>query len=268
MTNPAPASSRTVLPHMRVSWGGTIGVPAVEQWSNAVAFAPDLSTPGGDEAPSLAELDLMVVSMAAKIRTYFTGPNSYCGAAAKLTWAKTVWVLGNGKQRDTNTSRFDFPDGLFGPVATNPIWEQTYAITLRSDRIRGRGHAGRIYPPLSGGAPQGKTPYLDQGTVDAMSQGVTALLASLIASTAEVLNGGESGPRILFPGIVSAGDTQTGVAPLFTFITRVVTDRVADIQHRRTNQVPRAEGTTYPLYAGGEGKPGAGQNSGQVVAGP
>lgn len=259
-------TNKHVVPHLRLTWGGTLGVPAVEIWSNTLAMVQDLTTPAGDEVPSESEIKALVIAMAPVVQTWFTAPDSIIGNAAQLSWLKAAWVLNTGKQRDTNTAIYDYAPGVFGASATPPIWEQTYALTLRTPLTRGRGHAGRIYPPLNGQTPSGKTPYMDGASAAGMSDRFAACLGSLIAKTADVLNGGETGPRILFPAIVSVGDTEAGLPALTNFITRVVCDRVADIQHRRTNRVPRNEAAESVLFPEGEGGPGQGDpNAGQIV---
>lgn len=241
----APGTKR-VVPQLKLTWGGALGVPNLEIWSNGVTFG----FVDANAAPSEAEVRAVVDAIAEPLRLWHVGAASGISATASLQWTKAVWLLANGKQRDTNTARHDFPANTFGQGGS-AIWAQTYAITLRTKLARGRSHSGRIFPPAVGFQPEAKTPYAAAGSVEGMAAGFAQLLMSMQTAIHLVLNPTNDAvpQRVLVPSVSSPGDTVTGVVPLLEPITGVVVDRVADIQHRRTNRVPRNEGplSAYPV---------------------
>lgn len=238
MTGP----STPVLPHVRLSWGGDLGSPAQDIWTNAVNFRVT------GEAPSNAEFLTMLPGVANLLKGLIESNSNAVSPAAALNWVKLVYVLNTGKQRDTNTALYSFPANAVAVGAGQSVpWFQTYAVTLRTALDRGRGHAGRIFPPPSGGLLAGKTPYADAGFANNLAAVYAGTLSAIRASMMGVLNPGlqelADAPRKLLLTIVSRA-TEKSPVPLLTDVTRIVVDRVADVQHRRTNRVPRNEGTT------------------------
>lgn len=235
MTAPAlnPAT-----PHMRLQFGGSIGVPEVEVWSNGLAFRV------GPEAPSEQELQQIADAVANPIQDFVTNINSQIATAVALKWVKASWVLSSGKNRDVNTALHEYATPFpRGAKASGPIWPQTYAITLRTDLRRGRGHAGRIYVPVCGPAPEGNTPYAPAAYADGLAVQFAALHTGLMTAINAVIQ-----PFARNAGLViHSRATKDGRPATMTDVTSCVVDRVADIQHRRTNRVPRLEGATADL---------------------
>lgn len=234
-----------VLPHLKLSWGGGIGVPKVEVWSNALNFNvfPD--------EPSSAELENAAQACAAPLTAWIQNPAARIGTACYLQWVKAVWVKADGKQRDLNTALYEIPtnDQRSGVMSPNPIWEQTYAITLRTELSRGPGHAGRIFPPLSGPLPENNTsPYAAVTVIDGMTTAFGQMIQGVLSALQGTMNGGVGGPRNIYPVVVSRR-TATNPTPKLTTITRAVMDRVADIQHRRVNRVERNEGAEVTIVS-------------------
>jgi hypothetical protein len=228
--------TKVYTPHLRVSWGGALGVPEVEIWSNTVNFVDSTGT-----VPTEPEILDIAGGIWTPIRDWFVDSGSIIGPAASLKWLKVVWVLANGHQRDVNTVVHDFAANVFGTGNQGiPIWEQSYCLTLRTAIARGRSHSGRIYPPLNGGAPEAKTPYMAAGSANVMAANFATCLMAIQAGITASFDPAVTNFR---PSVVSPGDTVRGTGPLTQPITGVVVDRVADIQHRRTNRVPRLEGT-------------------------
>lgn len=236
MTAPGAA---LVVPHMRLTWGGTIGTPPVDEWSNGLAFSVL------PEAMSAEELGLAVDTCAITIDKWIKSNGASIGIAVQLTWVKAVWVNADGKNRDVNTEVLDLgTSGGRGNNTVNPSWNQAYALTFRTDVTRGRGHSGRIYPPLSGKNPTGNTPYLEKTEADLMAQAFATCITELKADIGAAQTPQFSRPVV--PVVVSRR-TPDGRAPILTPIKRVVVDRVADVMHSRTRQVPRAEGATFSI---------------------
>jgi hypothetical protein len=121
----------------------------------------------------------------------------------------------------------------------HPPWYQTYVITFRTAVGRGRAHAGRIYPPLAG--PHGLaagSPYIAAADATAMATAAAAFLSSCADRLHQVR--GLTSVDYAHPVVVSPGSHQKGTQPLAYDITGCEVDRVPDVMHSRTRQVPRA----------------------------
>lgn len=218
---------------MRVTWGGSLGIPAVEIWSNGLAYRV------GPEAPSAAELEAVADAVANPIQDFVTNVNAQIGSAASLEWTKATWLLNNGRQRDTNTAIHDYATPYpRGAKTTNPIWEQSYCVTLRTALNRGRGHAGRIYLPLAGPNPEGTTPYAPASYADNLA----ALFQTFYTQMNTAINGALPGTGRSAHMAISSRGTADNPIPLLTNVTGAVVDRVPDVQRRRVNRVQRLEG--------------------------
>lgn len=135
-----------VVPHLRLSWGGTLGVPPVEIWTNTLKWANDQS-----QAPDAGALESALLAIKAPLTTWFKSSAAQIGLNAALTWIKLNYIQANGLQRDVNTVQQDVTATVGATTFVNsPIWIQSYALTLRTGLKRGRGHAGRIFPPNCG----------------------------------------------------------------------------------------------------------------------
>lgn len=227
-----PFPGTPVLPHLRLSWGGDLGTPPLDIWSNSIAFRIANGT-----AASAAELAQYADAVKANLSGLITAPVFAVSPAVSLRWIKAVWVLNTGKQRDQDTAMYEFPQPVRGGGAAVP-WTQSYAITFRTNVKRGRGSAGRIFPPACGPMPEGDTPYAPAQFVNNYALNFASTLRGLEVTLNDVLNDPN---RTAFQVIVSRG-TAEKPEPLLTDVQAVVMDRVADVQHRRTNRVPRLEG--------------------------
>lgn len=228
-------------PHLRISFGGTIGDTSVgEIWSNTIRYVL-----AGQAAPSANTLQTVADNVAAPLSAWFSSAAALISSVANLTYVKATWVLDTGKQRDSNTAQHEYAaPGPTGGHSFNPIWEQSYVITLRSGLKRGRGHAGRIYPPLSGNGPTGVTPYCSAADATGMAHAFALGMTQIATAISNVVEPG--GPTGGF-AVVSPGSRNAGTLPLYQYIQTVVVDRVADIMHSRTNRVKRLEGTPSPI---------------------
>lgn len=233
--------AKTWLPHLKITLGGVLGSPAVEIWSCGLRYYPaSPSTP-----PTPNQLQGVADAVAPDASAWMSAPEGAISKSAYLTYVKAVWVLNTGKQRDANTAMHDFASPVQGGGNNAAaIWEQSYALTFRTAVNRGRGHSGRIYPPISGTGPAVGQPYCAAGDANVMASNGALLLTNAATHVAGVIE--PSGPTGGF-AVMSVGDTVGGITPLATYITAVVCDRVADIQHRRVNRVPRLEGTTTTI---------------------
>lgn len=234
-------------PHLKLTWGGTIGDPEVEQWTNGLRFI-DFSEGG---LPDDGDLQTALNELAPIIQTWFLNPDLGIGNAARLVWAKLNKLDESGLQPG-NTIRHDFPAAIWGPTAANPSWNQTFAITFRTASQRGRAHAGRIFPPLMAAQPAGKSPYVNKVVADLCAQATGQLLGNLSIALNASLGGVGAAGRNFVPAVVSPGLKSKGTQEMRAQITSVVMDRVPDTQHRRTKQVNRNEGSPYVILYGGD----------------
>lgn len=238
----------TYLPHVKVSFGGTLGVPPVEEWSNTVRFKiwrEGMGIEQDDPTDSSAiltsgDLDAALEVVAAPLQAWIQRPTSLISSTARLSWVKVHMIGDNGRHMDTLSHRLDF-GGYGGPIGSpQPHWYQTVALTLRTELSRGRSHSGRIFPPMVAAVPEGSTPYISF----AQAGGMAASFATCLDEISSALNGLLVMNSHAYP-VVASPATNTGPNPggaLLQRITGVVTDRVADVQHRRTRQVARSEG--------------------------
>lgn len=239
----------TVVPHLRLSWGGTLGVPAAEIWTNTLKWANDQTL-----APTRAALVGAVAAVAAPLSAWFTSTEAEIHNTCKLTWIKLNYIQANGLQRDTDTVLYELAPAVAGGSAeAGQHWIATYAITLRTGLSRGRGHAGRIYPPQTGRPSTftAATGYLATGSADDMA----LKFGTVIRDIRDAMNAalGLEQPPFLNEGVaydavvISASQTGDARPPQSNEIVSVVVDRVPDIQHRRTNRLPRSEGATVVI---------------------
>lgn len=225
------------VPHVRLSFGGTLGVPPLETWSNTLRWR---SLSG--HVPTPAELATIAQQAGAGAIApwFYHATTNICGAAA-LTWVKATWVQANGHQRDLVTATWTPTGSITGAISAGCNFITTHAITLRTDVLRGRGHAGRIYPPMIAVGPEYPTNYIPLAKATEMAQSAALRLLQGIAVSIEGSLPGTGNWRCY---IMSKGNEVTGVQPLASPVQTVVVDRVPDIQHRRSKSVPRAEGAT------------------------
>jgi hypothetical protein len=235
----------TVVPHLRLSWGGTLGVPEAEIWTNTVKWANDQSV-----VPSRDQLVLGAAAAAVPLKAWMAATTSEIHNTVKLTWIKLNYIEANGLQRDNDTVLFDVvPPQAGSNGLPGALWIQSCAITLRTGLSRGRGHAGRIYPPMVG-----KNTSIDASTGYFTAAAATAMalaFGTCIRNTRNAMNAamGMVDGAAYDAVVISASQTGDARPPQSNEIISTVCDRVPDIQHRRTNRLPRAEGTTTIIAA-------------------
>jgi hypothetical protein len=236
MTSPGGHNSAiSWLPHVRVAWGGQLGTSG-EIWTSSLKwlYADDAFAPAG------IVLDNILDVAQTRIGNWFADAANGISSFAHMGWVKANWILASGLQAAGDTHYKEFGP-VSGQVASNnPPFYQTYALTLRSGLTRGRAHSGRIFPPMVG-FPTAADGYC------AAAQATTAAtsFATMLSQANADISGLGPNPGVF--SILSPGNTTKGQAPTSQFITGVVMDRVADVQHRRTNHLARQEGTLAPV---------------------
>jgi hypothetical protein len=228
-----------VQPHVRASWGGVLGNPGVEVWTNSINMMG--LTGGATAGADGASLRGLLPALATIVSDWFhargdTGRGiSAISSTAQLTWVKLNFIGANGKYRDNpNTLMLATP--VFGGGQTNAttpipgtIWQQSSVISLLTGQARGRGSHGRIYPPACG-LPVGNDGYMDAALTTAMQQNAVRLLGDLNKLV------GAGGSGLQFNACVVSAESK-GRAPINTPITRLHVDRIPDVQRRRVNRL-------------------------------
>jgi hypothetical protein len=205
-------------------------------------------------APTREGLVGAAEAVATPLRTWFGAAGARIGPNAHLEWIKLNYIEANGLQRDTDTVIFDVVPSEPGMTSgVSPIWIQSYALTLRTGLSRGRGHAGRIFPP-NAGLPSdfdGASGYLAAGTATAMATAFGTCIRDIRNAMNAAL--GLEQPPFLNEGVaydlvvISASKTGDTRPPQSNEVVSVVCDRVPDVQHRRSNRLARAEGATIVI---------------------
>lgn len=232
----------TWVPHYRVSWGGSLGIPAMEQWSNTLRFRTSDDVLGiGAPVLSHDELQRISDALAVILSGWILDNSALIGHDVGLEYVKTNWVNSAGLQPDQDTiisPVTPVPRSPFTASATS--WIMSYALTLRTAKARGRCHAGRIYPPAPVVLNDINTPYCSIGAATGMATAFARVIWAAQEAFDSELNGNIGNNT--FAGVASPGDSATGKPALWEPITGVVCDRVQDVMHSRNRQVPRAEG--------------------------
>jgi hypothetical protein len=224
----------TWTPHVQISFGGTIGVSNPEVWT--CGFKWNLVDPLSEPTPD--QLQACLGTLSTDIAAWFGGSGtnqSFIGIDAALTYVKLNMVEATGLQRAGDTIRTDLTTPVNGPQNVGVPWHQTYAVTLRTALHRGRSHSGRFYPPLVAVQPDIGSPYCSLVAANGMASAAATLVTSInndLGSHAGMLG---------HIAVMSPGNTAKGTTPTHQNVTGVVVDRVADVQHRRTDRVARNE---------------------------
>lgn len=239
----------TWLTHIRLQYGGTLGGGAEEIWSNTVNFKINADRGGnvGSVLPTGSQLEDALDDLVVPLKAWYARAATGISASAQLTYAKLNSIKTDGHQADQNTHLREFAGVAGGVAGINPPWFVSLANTLRTDYKRGRAHSGRVFPPVIAIPAGNGSPYIS----DAAATAAAASFATALNEIALAIggNGPLPSPGGCFPVVISPV-TATGPDPggaLALPVTRVVCDRVHDVQHRRTNRVPRSEGAAAPI---------------------
>lgn len=233
--------SKVWNPHLLIAWGGTMGSPGLDVWTNTLKAIVQESD--GVTLTSLTEEEqgLWLDDAQAVISTFFTSGTTYkvYGSAVYLNWAKANMIGADGKYVYPVTTVHDYSTPPNNTGAGSPDWRQSIAITLRTGLQRGPARVGRFYPAQTpGGCESAGSPYIATANATAIKTAAQTLVNSL--NTITVTDSPLPSGKIVTISCVSAGETAVGVEPSFNYVTSVEVDRVFDTQRRRTNRVPRS----------------------------
>lgn len=259
----------TVLPHIKIAWGGSLGDPGMEVWTNSIGWMAKTDsnwTNIVNRGVSGTQDNISALSTAigqwfqtpCSTETADTEKGAGINPQANLEWVKLNIIGANGKYLFASNTFF-YPVAISGggTMAGNslysPPWQMTTAITLRTTVSRGRGSKGRIYPPMAG-APDNRSngPYSYPAVTQQMANGFAGLLdninSGLYFSTSSGGYDTQIGAANALEGnccIVSTSPTSgphAGATPLLSPILTVEVDAVPDVQTRRVNRIPRRIG--------------------------
>lgn len=241
----------TWLRHIKLQFGGTLGTPAVEEWSNTLRFkmnpAPfDTDPTAQSQIMTGPELEDALEAIEPILAGWFRSGAVRINQVAQLRWAKLNMINEAGKQWDQNTHLREWAPVVGGSTFQSVPWYQTQALTMRTEKQRGRAHSGRIFPPCVDANPQGLTPYVDP----TVAQGMAAQFAGLLSNISQALADTALAPNVDVRPVIASPATSSGPNPgpaLLQAVVGVVVDRIPDVQHRRTNRIPRLESNLAPV---------------------
>lgn len=186
----------------KLVWGGSLSV--TEQWSCSLHFST-IGTVLRD--PSLASTALTA---------WMTRATTLVGSHTKFEWIKL-------NQVDPLTGRYTDPaqaNTWFKPVALGGLGgygypQLTLAVSTMTAVVRGRGHAGRFYPPVGASVPASDNGVVALATVQGMASSALQLIQDL--------NNDLGGKCVVFSKLGQVDND----------ITHVRVGRIIDTQQRR-----------------------------------
>lgn len=226
--------SKVWTPHLLIAWGGTLGTPSQDVWTNTLKGLPVDAE--GVQVPFTEDEQNEWLALAEPVISEWVSQNTPAAThtnTVNLEWIKANMIASTGKYMYANTSVLDVSPVVHGAASTPHDWRQSLVVTLRTDKARGRAHAGRFYPPVTPYEPENSsTPYI--------ASTVATNFLNIAANFTGSLNGltTASGKSALI-SIFSPGETAIGLEPAYNGVTGWEVDRVLDTQRRRTNRVPR-----------------------------
>lgn len=238
----------TYLRHLKLQFGGTLGVPAVEIWSCTINFKAN--TDDSAIVPSVdfssSQLDAALGLLNAPLQAWVNSTEARLSNLAKLEWAKLNQIEPDGKQRDLNTHRID-TGSVSGRIQSTVPFYQTQVLTFRTNRSRGRGHSGRIFPPAVVVEMGATSPYTSASSATDMATAGATMLNGIADAIQTARGAGDATP--VYPVVATPLPTKIGdnTPAMLVRIDRVVVDRVPDVMHSRTRAVARAEGGGSPV---------------------
>lgn len=167
----------------------------------------------GNDIPQPIDL----APLAAVCSSWFSNGGSRIPSLCKLTTIKLNRIAPNGKYADPSASFFfDYETPVAGGSSGSVPPQLTMAVTLETQKQRGLGARGRMFPPLV--APGiGTDGLVSETTSREIADSATAFITAINA--------------LDFPGVVGvASDVREGA---FVRCTRVSVGRTIDTQRRR-----------------------------------
>lgn len=222
--------------HVLLAWGGDLGNPAMDVWTNTLKLVVVGGAQGGilspdDQFAFANEADALLKAWHSTSVGTAAGPYHL---SAKLQWIKCNSIGADGRYVNPVTTEIQVATPPSG-VATHPNWRQTAAITLRTAQTRGPAHVGRFYPAGSNynfdGT--GDAPYFSAAAAQSVADAAVTLIEGLNAID---INGDGS---VMLQVSCVAQSTPAYPNGRVLAVQGVEVDRVFDTQKRRTNRVPR-----------------------------
>lgn len=233
----------TYLPHVLLQMSGRLGTAGgPELWSCGIRLHAPASV-----VPTRAQLVTALAAMQPLVADWFSGSDTAIASNGFLTTLKLNAINAAGKQPEQDTVELDYGTPPAGARPAVVPFYQSWALTWRTAVRRGRGAAGRIYPPVVSAA-MAADGYCTTVAANGMAA-AGALLLSNVNQQLSLAAGSQFRAAVMSAGNDGQGGVPV-VVPTFNTITGVVVDRVPDVQHRRTRQLVRSESNRVTVSGG------------------
>ena len=214
--------------HVLVAFGGSLGNPPLEVWTNSLKLTANF---GPVDYMTEEQQELMLPELVTPLSTWMNSADSFISNAASLDWIKVNSIATTGKYMYPQTTGSTLQTPILGGVSIGTSFRSTLALGMYALNARGRGGKGRIYPPAMQISPAPKSPYISDTDANKIAGSFLTLISAINAitlsddTTWQVTN-------------ISAGNASQP-AGYSRPVDHIVVDRVPDTQRRRTNRVPR-----------------------------
>lgn len=196
----------------------------VESWSWGLSLARFPASGEFAEVPDVVPEDVI----AATTQFHQSIPTS---APAQLATIKLNLIGADGRYvNQSETVRHDYDVPVPGQGSGNVPPQVALALSLRTDKLRGRAHVGRIYRPV---------PTLTVNTEGMIAEGAAASAASALANYIQGLEDALPGWRVVVASNVGAG--------AFEQVTAVRCGRVLDTIRSRRRSLPENYAQDVPV---------------------
>lgn len=237
------------VPHYLASFGGRLGVPSSDQshidiWQCNVRLVGLLYgahyNGNGNWAQPTTEIDpeAMLAYSFPKLQTWFqtnvgAAPNQVgLMSMATLEYLKINRIGANGKYADATTHQHTYPANVGGLLATTVPWTNTVAISWHTDKARGAGSQGRVFPPVF-------VPSVNQPVISATLQGNYVTLGKNLLACFSNQDAAATTP--MTPVIATRGSKASGYTDGKCYeIQTVRVGNIIDSQRRRRNAFPES----------------------------
>lgn len=220
--------------HVLLAWGGLLGDPSLDVWTNTVKLQA-VGPLAGDLTVEQQEIfaNAMIGVLTPLHQTVLA--NSQGGLwneSARFQWIKLNTIGHDGRYFHDTTTVVDLGTEVLGSGHTSN-WRVSLATSFTTAKARGRAHIGRIYPVGTevGGTQTAGSPYVSAADADAARDAVILAFETIKALTVV--------PDVQLVPVNVSPDPTGATGGYMETITGVEVDRVLDTQRRRTNRVPR-----------------------------
>jgi len=211
--------------HWLMAIGGTLGNTggANEIWQCGIRGLPN---PGS--GLSLGDADQGLSKIHEAVRAWFVSDNANMRNDATIAYCKLNEIGPDGRYVDPTTNVYDYPDGTFGAAVPEMPSFLSVAFSWTTDRNRGPGARGRIYPPVA----------IPHSPGDVVSTLLTNAYVTAAKGLLDAISNPSSGIFVMGPAVVSK------IGAVIQPITGVRVGNVIDVQRRRKNALVEVYATS------------------------